>query len=131
QPPPAVEGRIKPTLVTPKLVSVPLLVVSVVPAEQPTVSTPVTAFRTPAPVAVIDALRSFASASVMFAPEAVTAPTKSFVSRPRLRLQDDTSELQSHFVIVSRCALPPPAVEVRLEPTLVTPKLVSVPQLVV
>ena len=42
-----------PTLVAPKLVSVPLEVVSVVPVDPATVSTPVTAVSVPAQVSVI------------------------------------------------------------------------------
>src|SRR5205085_476866 len=123
-PPPAVEVRLEPTLVTPKLVSDRKSTRLNSSHSQTTYTAPATTYRSPEPVAVIDALRSFASASVMFAPEAVPAPTRSFLSFPTRRSSDLVSELVVPTVIAPVCATPPPAVEVRLEPTLVTPKLV-------
>src|SRR5205085_1239011 len=123
-PPPAVEVRLEPTLVTPKLVRSEEHT-SELQSQAKLVFRPLaTEIRSPEPVAVIDALRSFASASVMFAPEAATAPTISTLSLHDALPISAVSELVVPTVIAPVCATPPPAVEVRLEPTLVTPKLV-------
>ncbi len=129
--PPAVVVRFVPTLVVPKLVSVPLLVVSVVPVEPSTVSTPATAFRLPAAPAVIEAVRLFASASVTLLPDAVTAPTKSLPTLGRLTSPVAVMLPVVPTVIAAVCETSPPAVAVRLVPTLVAPKLVVPAVLVV
>src|SRR5205085_286951 len=130
-PPPAVEDRISAALASQLLVSVPLLVVSVVPVEPPTVSTPATAFRSPEPVAVIDALRSRECTRVNFSHSQITEPTICLVSRPRLMLPPAVSELVVPTVIAPVCATPPPAVDSRLYTLSLPDALPILPLLVV